>query len=130
MHCTCVQKPSLCPQRALLTGSMVALLSLCACSSCLRCFSSDPAMSPCPGSDQHHLTAAGTCCVSAPGVSCLLSRNVVMVIQSCISSVPLITTVLYSSRPFISLAPFGSGVTCLEEFNGGKLQKAWFGENK
>lgn len=69
-------------------------------------------------------------CVSAPGVPCLLSCSTVMVAQSCISSVSLITSVLHSSRPFISLTPFGSGVTCLEEFNGGKLQKAWFGENK
>lgn len=68
--------------------------------------------------------------ISAPGVPCLPSCNAVVVARSWISSVSLITSVLHSSRPFIRLTPFCSGVACLEEFNGGKLQKAWFGENK
>lgn len=53
-----------------------------------------------------------------------------MAARSCVSSVSLITSVLHSSRPFVSLTPLGTRVTCLDEFNGGKLQRAWFGENK
>lgn len=69
-------------------------------------------------------------CVSAPAVSRVLSCNTTMIIQSSISSVPSVTSVLHSSRPFISLAPFHSEVISCEEFNGGKLQKAWLGGNK
>lgn len=96
----------------------------------LWCFSCDPLMSPCQHQPCAVLQQLERGCVSAPAVSCVLSHNAVMVIQSSISSVPLVTSVLHSSRPFISLAPSHSEVTSCEEFNGGKLQKAWLGGNK